>query len=284
MSAAASYPKIHRYEARVSDFFVNAYLVETENAVVAIDAALANSDAQAIRRTIDKDIRKPLHSVLLTHGHPDHYTGLAELTRGLDVPIYATKGSIEFAREEDARKAEVAVLLFGAEFPKQRQFPNSVVKSGDVVRCDGLTFEVRDYGPGESDDDALWVTRVGGVDHAFIGDIAYNNMHCFFRDLHAREWLGSLDRLRKEFDHTARLYPGHGEACGVEIVHWNRGYILTFLDALKALLHGRDRLEPAEKDVLVAKMQTYLPNQKLLFLLTYELDDTIRFFQTKGLL
>lgn len=283
MSAAPAFPKIHRYEARVSDFFVNAYLVETENSVVAIDAALANSDAQALRRKIEREIKKPLHSVLLTHGHPDHFTGIGELTKGLDVPIYATQGSLDFARVEDERKAEIAVMIFGAEFPKQRLLPNTIVKEGDVVTCDRVTFAVRDYGPGESDDDALWVTRIAGVDHAFIGDIAYNNMHCFFRDLHAKEWLGSLDRLRREFDHTARLYPGHGDTCGVEIVHWNRGYILAFIDALGALLQGRDQLTAPEKDVLVAKMQAYLPNQKLLFLLTYELDETIRLFQAKGL-
>lgn len=276
-------PKIHRYEARVADFFVNAFLVETPGAVVAIDATLANSDARALRRKIDEEIRKPLKSVLLTHGHPDHYTGLAELTRGLDVPIYATQGAIDFAREEDRRKADVAVALFGAEFPRQRRFPEVVVQHGDRVACDGVEFEVRDYGPGESDDDALWLMHSHGVDHVFIGDIAYNNMHCFFRDLHATEWLGSLDRLRREFNHTARLYPGHGDVCGVEITHWNRGYIFTFIDALRELLHGRDHLEPAEKEILVAKMQTYLPNAKLLFLLTYELDETIRLFTAKGI-
>ncbi|MFA5262398.1 MAG: MBL fold metallo-hydrolase [Opitutaceae bacterium] len=282
MPVATTFPKIHRYEARVSDFFVNAYLVETENAVVAVDAALANSDAQALRRKIDKEIKKPLHSVLLTHGHPDHYTGIAELTKGLDVPIYSTQGALDFAKEEDERKTEVAIAIFGPEFPKRRAFPNSILKEGDTVRCDGVTFELRDYGPGESDDDALWVTKIAGVDHAFIGDIAYNNMHCFFRDLHAKEWLGSLDRLRREFNQTAKLYPGHGEICGVEVSHWNRGYILTFTDTLHDLLQGRDHLEPAEKDVLVAKMQTYLPNTKLLFLLTYELDDTIRLLKAKG--
>lgn len=279
----AAFPKIHRYEARVSDFFVNTYLVETDSSVVAIDAALANSDAQAIRHKIEKEIKKPLHSVLLTHGHPDHYTGLAELTKGLDVPIYATQGSIDFAKEEDSRKVEVAIAIFGNEFPRKRIFPNAVVKEGDKVVVDGLSFEVRDYGPGESDDDAMWVTKIDGVDHAFIGDIAYNNMHCFFRDLHAKEWLGSLDRLRREFNQQAKLYPGHGEVCGVELVHWNRGYIHTFLDTLHEMLGGRDRLEQAEKDILVAKMQTYLPNSKLLFLLTYEIDDTIRLMKAKGL-
>lgn len=283
MPANSVFPKVHRYEARVADFFVNAFVVETENAVVAVDAALANSDARAIRRLIDAEIRKPLRAVLLTHGHPDHYTGLAGLTAGLDVPIYATQGAIDFAHEEDRRKAEVAVMLFGDEFPRERKFPNTVVREGDTVQVDGVTFEVRDYGPGESDDDALWVMPVGGVPHVFIGDLAYNNMHCFFRDLHALEWLRSLERLRREFDHQAVLYPGHGDICGVEIAFWNRGYIHAFLDALQDLLRGRDRLEPPEKDVLVAKMQSFLPNQKLLFLLTYELDETIRLFKERGL-
>jgi glyoxylase-like metal-dependent hydrolase (beta-lactamase superfamily II) len=189
---------------------------------------------------------------------------------------------VDFARDEDARKGDTAVAIFGDEFPRERLFPNTIVKQGDKIGVDGVSFEVRDYGPGESDDDAMWVTKIGGVDHAFIGDIAYNNMHCFFRDLHAKEWLGSLDRLHREFDQKARLYPGHGEICGIEVAHWNRGYIHTFVETLHEMLHGRDHLEPSEKEILVAKMQTYLPNTKLLFLLTYEIDETIRLLKEKG--
>jgi glyoxylase-like metal-dependent hydrolase (beta-lactamase superfamily II) len=275
--------KIHRYEAKTTNFFVNAFLIETQNGVVAVDATLAISDAKAIRNRIDNEIKKPLLAVLVTHGHPDHYTGLVELTKGLNVPIYATQGTIDFAKQEDERKATTAVAMFGSEYPAKRIFPNKIVRHGDILDIDGSHFELRDYGPGESDDDTLWITETDGVKNVFLGDILHNQMHCFFRDIHAVEWLKSLDRLIQEFDHTAIFHTSHGGPCGIEMAHFHKGYILAFIDLLKSMLKGRDSLEEHEKENLVKKMQNYIPNENLLFLMTFELDETIKLFKEKGL-
>jgi glyoxylase-like metal-dependent hydrolase (beta-lactamase superfamily II) len=275
-------PIIHRFEATTADFFVNAFLVETANGVVAIDATLANSSSSALRTKIDTEIKKPLLAVLLTHGHPDHYTGLVGLTKGLDVPILATKGTLDFAHAEDKGKEAVAIQIFGDDYPRKRVFPNTIVRDGQEVIFDGVRFVVRDYGPGESDADSLWILEIAGVKHVFLGDMIHNHMHCFFRDGHVVEWLKNLDRLLEEFDHTAILYTAHGEPCGTEIVYWHKAYIQAFLGTLKSMLHGRESLTEEEKKKLVARMQSFLPNDKTLFLLTYELDETIRLLHRKN--
>jgi len=275
-------PVIHRFEATVADFFVNAFLVETANGVVAIDSTLAISSSSALRKKIDEEIRKPLLAVLLTHGHPDHYTGLVELTKGLDVPILSTQAALDFAHSEDKTKEAIAITIFGDEYPRKRIFPNTIVKDGEEVTFDGVKFQVRDYGPGESDGDALWILDIGGVKHVFLGDIIHNHMHCFFRDGHALEWLVILDRLLGEFDHTAVLYTGHGDPCGTEIVHWHKAYIQAFLGSLKSMLGGRDSLTEEEKQKLVGRMQSFLPNDKTLFLLTYEFDETIKLLRERN--
>ena len=276
-------PIIHRYEAKISDFFVNAFLVETENGVVAIDATLAITSSRELRNKVDNEIGKPLLAVLLTHGHPDHYTGLAEFTKGLDVPVLATQETLDFAKREDKEKGEVAILMFGDEYPRKRIFPNRIVKGGDVLTFDGLEFRLTDYGPGESDNDCAWTIEIDGRKHVFLGDIIHNHMHCFFRDGHALEWLNTLDRLLREFDHTAILHTSHGDPCGTEIVYWHRAYIQAFLGTLKSMLNGRDSLTKEEQQELVAKMQSFLPNDKTLFLLTYELDKTIKQLKEKNI-
>lgn len=275
-------PVIHRYEATVSNFFVNAFLVETKNGVVAIDATLAVSSSRTLRSMIDDKIKKPLLAVLVTHGHPDHFTGLAELTKGLDVPILATQGSIDFAMSEDKEKEPIALQIFGDEFPKKRIFPNKVAKGGETHTFDGVNFLLTDYGPGESDDDTAWSLDIDGVKHVFLGDIIHNHMHCFFRDGHAIEWLKNLDRLLDQYDHTASLYTCHGDPCGIEIVYWHRAYIQAFIGILKSMLKGKSSLNEDEKNALVGKMQSFLPNDKTLFLLTYEMDKTIALLRKNG--
>src|SRR4051794_26982283 len=80
-------PKIHRVSGSL--MAVNAYLVEGAKGVVVVDGMLTLSDARAVRRALD-DIGKPALAGIVTHAHPDHYAGFAEIFRGLDVPIYAT--------------------------------------------------------------------------------------------------------------------------------------------------------------------------------------------------
>jgi glyoxylase-like metal-dependent hydrolase (beta-lactamase superfamily II) len=83
-------PAIYTYTAGANGLFVNSYLVETDDGVVAVDGSLLVSDAHAFRARLDA-LHKPLLAVLVTHGHPDHFNGVIELVRGQgDVPIYAT--------------------------------------------------------------------------------------------------------------------------------------------------------------------------------------------------
>ena len=87
-------PIIHRFPVNHEGAFVNAYLVETETGVVAVDGLLTVSDGGAMRSALDR-LGKPLHAALVTHSHPDHYAGLAEFVAGDDVPIIAPQGVID---------------------------------------------------------------------------------------------------------------------------------------------------------------------------------------------
>ena len=125
-------------------------------------------------------------------------------------------------------------------------------------------------------DDTFGDIRQGGTRHVFLGDLIYNHMHGYFRDGHAFNWLKALDRLAQEFNHTDVFHPAHGEACSIEMISWQRGYIQAFLNTLHSMLGERDALSEEEKTLLVARMQSYLPNDKLVPLLKYEMDETVR--------
>lgn len=60
---------------------VNSYLVESAESVMIIDGMLTRSDARAVRARLE-EIKKPLRGLIVTHAHPDHYAGAAEILEG----------------------------------------------------------------------------------------------------------------------------------------------------------------------------------------------------------
>jgi glyoxylase-like metal-dependent hydrolase (beta-lactamase superfamily II) len=279
-------PKVHRYQATLGDFFTNAWLVETAASVVAVDATLAIPSTDELRARLDA-IGKPLAAVLLTHGHPDHYTGIGELVRGRGgIPILATAGAIAQcqARDEEESGYLGSDQAFGAAYPKHRVFPDQVVDEGQVVTFDDVSFTVRRLGPAESDDDTLWVTDLGGIRTVFSGDIVYHGMHAFFRDGHTREWLAVLDTCLREFDERTVFHGGHGDSYGIEQLHWQRGYLTCFVDLLERTLAGRRTLPPPEQQRLLARMKNYLPTDDLIMLTGWQFDDMVTALRADGVL
>lgn len=266
-------PIIHRYLGKFMELprdHVNAFIVELENSVVIIDTTLALSSAKGLRVEAES-FGKPIKAVLMTHGHPDHYTGLVVFD---DIPRYASQGCIDFAKREDIIKAPTATGYLGDDYPKERLFPDKLVIDGDFLTFDGVTFTFHDLGPGESDSDGMWVIAKDGVKHVFIGDSVALNCHCFLRDLHISEWLDILERLKNEFDEkSTRFYLGHGiSPVGMEAVDWQIGYIKAFLNAVAQLPDKSLPVKRETQEMVIAAMKTYLPNDATLFLLDYELD------------
>jgi glyoxylase-like metal-dependent hydrolase (beta-lactamase superfamily II) len=226
---------------------VNAFVVELERSVVIVDTTLALS--------------------------PDHYTGLIVFE---DLPRFGSQGCLDFALSEDAVKSSTATGYLGDDYPKTRAFPNKIVKDKDSLTFGGVEFTFRDLGPGESDNDGIWVFEHDGVKSVFAGDLIANQCHCFFRDGHIKEWNQSLDWLEKEFDESTQFYYGHGETPGgMEIVRWQRGYNNAFLDAVASLEDKSVPVSRESQEKVIAAMQEYLPGEATLFLLDYELDVTI---------
>ena len=148
--------RVHRHTTGQEGALVNAYLVETGEGVVAVDGTLTVSDGRALRRQLE-ELGKPLLAVLVTHAHPDHYGGIAELVAGDDVPVVATSGVDAVIRRDDAVKEEILRPMFGEEWPRERTFPSRTVADGETLELGGASFTVIDLGPGESPHDSIWL-------------------------------------------------------------------------------------------------------------------------------
>lgn len=108
--------KIHRH---IGNFFelpqdhVNAFILETENNCIVIDATLASSSGLALKKKVE-EIGKKNEIVLLTHGHPDHWGGFVHFE---DKTIYSSRGAYEFAIQEDKVKSPTAKAALGEDWP-----------------------------------------------------------------------------------------------------------------------------------------------------------------------
>jgi glyoxylase-like metal-dependent hydrolase (beta-lactamase superfamily II) len=263
----ADEPTIHRYPLEHEGAFVNAYLVETESSVIAIDSLLTVSESQAMREGIDK-VGKPLRAVLLTHSHPDHYGGLTELVADDDVPIIAPQGVIDVIARDDDEKEQILRPMFGDEWAADRTFPNTSIRDGESVAFDGAIFTAIDLGPSESPHDSPWV--LGGDERTvFLGDQIYGHKHCYLADGFHDEWLKNIEILRERFPSDAVLHIGHGGPAGSGDWDWQRAYIETFLEAVRTA----DWSSPEQAHVaVVTTMTEFLPTEELRFLMDLSIE------------
>lgn len=260
---------IHTYQSG-EPAIVNAYLIETPNGIVAIDATQTISDSRAIRAKIER-LKKPLLGVILTHGHPDHYAGITNIVNGDDVPVISTKSVAEVARRDDPKWDQVGTALLGNEWERNRTFPNTFLNDGESITLDGVTFKVTELGAGESGADTYWtVDALPGV--AFVGDIFYTHMHAFLVDGHTIEWLKNIDRVKYELRDATVLYPGHGGATTPAILDWQRDYIQTFHDTVRSLAKGRSQLTETEKAQVKQRMIEFTGDERLVPYLERSID------------
>jgi len=259
-------PKIHTVTASPGGILVNAYLIEGDTGVVAVDSALTVSDARKLRAQVDA-LGKPLVAVLLTHGHPDHYNGVATLVEGRsEVPIYSTAQVTQVIRESDAAKEAQWKPMFGAEWPAARTFPNREVTDGHTLTLDGLQWTVRALGPGESHADSYWVLEADKR-YVFLGDVVLHGVHAYVSDGHTTEWLANLRRVAEAEQKAEKFFPGHGPAGDASLLEWQRRYLETYREEVARLRAGGAQLTADQKTALQQTMKSRYPEAGLEFLI-----------------
>jgi glyoxylase-like metal-dependent hydrolase (beta-lactamase superfamily II) len=261
--------KVHIYSSAEAALAVNSYLVETQSGVVAVDAQLTVSEARAFRSELE-GLEKPLLAVLVTHPHGDHVAGITELvgTRGgrSEVPIVALPSVAEVMRETEGEKRAQWGPVFGDEWVQRWTYPNRLVSDGETVEFGGIAYRVHDLGPGgDSDANSVW-TIEEGPRVAFTGDLFFNGTHSYVADGGILSWLANLGNAGVLLAGLETLYPGHGPTASLDKLEGQRAYLLAYCSAVKELSGGEPLLTDGAKEHLETRMEEYLPNAPLRFM------------------
>lgn len=241
--------------------YVQAFAVETKNHVLVIDAGATPAHAANLS-TYAEARNKPILKILITHGHVDHYAGAYALTDDLS-QIATTKGVARQIHQYDAINYD----RFGAPAPTGDRVPKYIIKDGETVQVDGVTFTAFDSGPGESYSDAWFMVTDGKKTAAFVGDLIMYGIHAFMQSGHSRDWLYALEELKTHLPANARLYLGHDvESVAKEdvsrdksIIDWQVARINDFRNIVLERTEGRRLLTAEEMEGVVADVSAKAP-------------------------
>jgi len=257
-------PTVHTYRSGETGLFVNSYLVEGADGVVAVDAPLLLSDGRAFRARLEA-LRKPLLGVLVTHPHPDHYNTITQLLAGEELPVIALPEVAHEVRARHAAKRAQWGPLFGDEWPAEPTFPNRELADEESVEFGDLRFTAWDFGACESECETVWL--LGEGEAAFVGDLLFNGTHAYLADGHSGPWLRALDRAAEAFAGVATLYVGHGAPATPAAIADQRRYLLMVREAIARAAGGRGQVSEAEATAVTTLMDRFLPGAPLSWLI-----------------
>jgi glyoxylase-like metal-dependent hydrolase (beta-lactamase superfamily II) len=194
---------VHTYIAPAASFLVTSHIIETPNQLVVVDAQFLQTAAREVRAYAES-LGKPIDRVIVSHQHPDHWSG-TNIFEG--VPVVSTAAvAAGIQADIDGGGVQQRVALVGeSEVPATPLVPEGSLEAG-ALTIDGLTINVEVVGAAEAPEQVVLRLPDQGV--IVLQDLLYSNAH-FFPGMDRANWVSVLEGLRAEggFD---TLLAGHG--------------------------------------------------------------------------
>jgi glyoxylase-like metal-dependent hydrolase (beta-lactamase superfamily II) len=243
---------IHTYTAPENGWCVNSHIVETETALIVVDAQYMLSYAHEVT-AYAAGLGKPISRLYLSHFHPDHILGASAFS----CPIYALSAVAAKIAAVGDRIAVEEHEKHGDLIAMRAEQPDHIVAPG-VEDIDGARFEFLHLEHAETSDALM----VGLPDRGILitQDLLYNGVHVFVGEHAFGGWEAALQKTQAlDYD---TLLPGHGLPGGPELYGATLQYLERANDAYAKSNSGAE---------LRARMIAAFPDYRVRVLLDHQM-------------
>jgi len=174
----------------------SATLISGERDAVLVDAFLTVEQAHALVEWVASS-GKNLTTIYITHGHGDHFFGLAALLdRFPGARAVATSGVVKVMRQQAS--PEFLASFWNARFPGQIPERLAVAEElkGNLIHLEGRELVAVEVGHTDTDNTTFLHVPSAGL--VVAGDVAYNEDHLYLVESNPqtrREWISALDTI-----------------------------------------------------------------------------------------
>ena len=243
---------VHVYTPPDESLLVNSTIFELSDRLIVVDGQIFQKFAREVGDVIDR-LGKPIDRFILTHNHPDHYSGFQHLTeRYPGVQLAALASVREYLVQKGQQVLDVRRSLFGDEIASRIVIPDAVIVPGELV-ISRVRFLFQEFDDAESEFTLTITLPDHGV--ALVADLlASEHHHLFTVQPHFDEWIAVLNKIRLDVAKFGikTLIIGHGASIGPEQVPAN----IAYLEAAKAAYASSARSED-----FVAAVSAALPER-----------------------
>jgi len=217
----------HTYTAPEAGFRVNTHIIETPTELTVIDAQLALPFAQEVVGVIT-DIGKPVGRIIISHGHPDHFSGLQVLDEAFpNTDIYALQTVRDYMTDWAQPVLDARRAYFGDIIAARAVYPTHTLQLGETT-FNGLRLSVAEEAETEAHNTAL-ITFPDATVLAAADTVAAPGHHLFLvmdGDHNIDNWIALLQSIAARTDidivltgHGPTTDPQAAAAAGIDWLH-----------------------------------------------------------------
>jgi glyoxylase-like metal-dependent hydrolase (beta-lactamase superfamily II) len=205
-------------------------LIYGKRDAVLVDAFMTDKQANELADWVAAN-GKNLTTIYVTHGHGDHWFGIATLLeRFPNARAVATPDVVKVMRQHAS--PEILEKVWKVSFPGQ--IPERLLIAeelkGNVIDLEGDELVAVELG--HTDTDHTTCLNVSSIGLVAAGDAAYNDVHLYLAESNAksrRQWIAALDKI--ESLNPRAVIASHkrpGRANSPQIIEETRQYIRNF--------------------------------------------------------
>jgi glyoxylase-like metal-dependent hydrolase (beta-lactamase superfamily II) len=205
-------------------------LIYGKRDAVLVDAFMTDKQANELADWVAAN-GKNLTTIYVTHGHGDHWFGIATLLeRFPNARAVATPDVVKVMRQHAS--PEVLEKVWKVSFPGQ--IPERLLIAeelkGNVIDLEGDELVVVELG--HTDTDHTTCLNVPSIGLVVAGDAAYNDVHLYLAESNTksrRQWIAALDKIESLNPHAViASHKQPGRADSPQIIEETRQYIRDF--------------------------------------------------------